>query len=127
MTAKPSNSAPAEFIRLLKQSINRSGLRPSEVAMQADISPAHLSRVLNGERGVPAIGIITRLEEIFDIQPRGQLFDAAGLHDPVVSKVLKKSKGRLLLRALVPLTDEETVIILSVAEGLAKHHSKQPH
>ncbi len=124
MAAKQSTTAPAEFIRLLKEFIHRSGLKPSEVAAKADISKAHLSRVLSGERGIPAVGIITRLEEVFDIQPRGLLFDAAGLHDSVVSKVLKKNHGRGLLRALGPLTDDEMAIVLSVAAGFAKHHSK---
>ena len=96
----------------------------AEVSGKADISPAYLSRLLNGERGVPAIGIITRLEEVFDIQPRGLLFDAAGLHDSVVSKVLKKDNARVLMRSLGPLTDEEMATVLNVVEALAKKHAK---
>ena len=124
MATQPASPAPSEFIRLLRQSFDTSGLTLTEVAGKAEISPAYLSRMLKGERGVPAIGIITRLEEVFDIQPRGQLFDAAGLNDSVVSKVLKKEQGRVLLRSLGPLTDEEMATVLSVADALAKNHSK---
>jgi transcriptional regulator with XRE-family HTH domain len=124
MATQPPTSAPTEFVRLLKQSFDGSGMTLAEVSGKADISPAYLSRLLNGERGVPAIGIITRLEEVFDIQPRGLLFDAAGLHDSVVSKVLKKDNARVLMRSLGPLTDEEMATVLNVVEALAKKHAK---
>jgi transcriptional regulator with XRE-family HTH domain len=119
---KPNGAAtaPPEFIRRLKESIQHSGLRPAAVAAQAEISRAHLSRLLSGERGVPAVGIITRLEEVLDVQPRGLLFDAAGLHDSVVANVLRKPRGREMLRAVVPLSDREMEIVLSVATGLAR-------
>jgi transcriptional regulator with XRE-family HTH domain len=125
MAAKRSTPATLEFIRQLKQSIYDSGLKPAEVAARAGISRAHLSRLLSGERGVPTVGTIARLEEALDIQPRGALFDAAGLHDSVVSKVLKKNHGRVLLRALAPLTDDEMGIVLRVTEGFARHHSRR--
>jgi transcriptional regulator with XRE-family HTH domain len=124
MATQPATTAPSEFIRLLKQSFDASGLTLTEVAGKAEISPAYLSRMLKGERGVPAIGIITRLEEVFDIQPRGQLFDAAGLNDSVVSKVLKKENGRVLLRSMGHLTDEDMATVLNVVNALAKNHAK---
>jgi len=122
MLKQHPTSAPAEFIRLLGQSIHDSGLTKAEVAFKADISPAYLSRLLHGVRGVPADTILVRLEEVLDIQPRGRLFDAASRHDAVVNKVLKKQKGRALMRSLVPLTDDEIAIILNVADGFAKKH-----
>lgn len=60
------------------------------------------------------------MEEVFNIQPHGLLFDVAGLHDSVVSKVQKKHNGCELLRALVQLTDVEVAIDHSLARGLAK-------
>ena len=69
---------------------------------------------------MPAVGIITHLEEVLDVQPRGLLFDAAGLHDSVVANVLRKPRGRVMLRAIVPLSDREMEIVLSVATGLAR-------
>jgi transcriptional regulator with XRE-family HTH domain len=121
MTQQPT-PAPPDFIRVLDQAIRHSGLTKAEVAFKADISPAYLSRLLHGARGVPADSIVSRLEDVLDIQPRGQLFDAAGRHDSVLSKVIKKPQARVLMRSLGPLTDDEMAIVLSVAEGLAKSH-----
>jgi transcriptional regulator with XRE-family HTH domain len=123
MTEQQPTSAPPEFIRLLDQAIRDSALTKAEVAFKADISPAYLSRLLHGVRGVPADEILVRLEDVLDIQPRGRLFDAAGRQDAVVNKVLKKDKGRVLMRSLGPLTDDELAIVLSVADGLAKNHN----
>lgn len=123
MEEQQPTSAPPEFIRLLEQGIRDSGLTKAQVAFKADISPAYLSRLLHGVRGVPADTILVRLEDVLDIQPRGRLFDAAGRHDSVVSKVLKKEKGRVLMRSLGPLTDDDMDFILSMAERLANKHS----
>jgi transcriptional regulator with XRE-family HTH domain len=123
MEEQQPTSAPPEFIRLLEQGIRDSGLTKAQVAFNADISPAYLSRLLHGVRGVPADTILVRLEDVLDIQPRGQLFDAAGRHDSVVSKVLKKKGGRVLMRSLGPLTDEDMDLILNMTERLAQKHS----
>jgi transcriptional regulator with XRE-family HTH domain len=120
MVDQQPTSAPPEFIRLLERSIRDSGLTKAQVAFKADISPAYLSRLLHGVRGVPADTILVRLEDVLDIQPRGRLFDAARRHDAVVEKVLKMEKGRILMRSLGSLTDEEMAIILSVADGFAR-------
>jgi transcriptional regulator with XRE-family HTH domain len=122
MTEQQPTSAPPEFIRLLEQGIRDSGLTKAEVAFNADISPAYLSRILHGVRGVPADGILVRLEDVLDINPRGQLFDAAGRHDTVVSRVLKKDKGRILMRKLAPLNDDDISTVLNVAEALARKY-----
>lgn len=122
MTEQQPTSAPPEFIRLLEESIAESGLTKAQVAFNADISPAYLSRLLHGVRGVPADTILVRLEEALDIQPRGLLFDTAGRHDSVVRKVLNKDKGRILMRKLAPLNDEEIGTVLNVAEALAKKY-----
>jgi len=122
MTEQQPTSASPEFIRLLEESIRTSGLTKAQVAFNADISPAYLSRLLHGVRGVPADTILSRLEDVLDVQPRGQLFDAAGRLDSVVSKVLKKSKGRTLMRQLAPLSDDDLGTILNVAEALGRKY-----
>lgn len=122
MEEQQPTSAPPEFIRLLVQGIRDSGLTKAEVAFKTDISPAYLSRLLHGVRGVPADEILLRLEDVLDIQPRGRLFHAAGRLDTVVSKVLNKEKGRVLMRSLGPLSDDDMAIIVNVADGLAKKH-----
>ena len=81
MTEQQPTSAPPEFIRLLEQGIRDSGLTKGEIAFKADISPAYLSRILHGVRGVPADSILVRLENVLAMDPPGQLFDAAGRHD----------------------------------------------
>ena len=126
MATQQPTSAPPEFIKLLEQAIRQSGLSKGEVAFKVEISAAYLSRLLHGDRGVPANSILTRLEDVLDIQPRGSLFDAAGRHDAVISKVLKKDKARVLLRSLGPLTDDEMATVLTVAESLAKNHRPTP-
>jgi transcriptional regulator with XRE-family HTH domain len=122
MATQQPTSAPPEFIRLLEQSIRLSGLTKAEVAFKAEISAAYLSRLLHGERGVPADSVLLRLESVLDIQPRGQLFHAAGRLDSSVSRVLKKKDAPVLMRSLGPLTDDEMAIVLNVAEGFAKNH-----
>jgi len=114
--------APPEFNRRLEEGIRNSGLTKAEVAFKADISPAYLSRILHGVRGVPADSILVKLEDVLDINPRGQLFDAAGRHDAVVSRVLKKEKGRVLMRKLAPLTDEDLSAVLTMAEALSRKY-----
>ncbi len=75
-----------------------------------------------GERREPADSVITRLEEVWTFNPAvifSMLLDGMM---PVVSKVLRKDKARILMRATGPLSDDELAIILNVAEGLAKKH-----
>jgi transcriptional regulator with XRE-family HTH domain len=120
MEEQQPTSAPPEFIRLLESAIRDSGLTKGQVAFKANISPAYLSRLLHGIRGVPADSVIVRLEDVLDIQPRGMLFDAAGRHDAVVSKVLRKNNARTMMRKLSALPDDEFNIVLSVADGFAQ-------
>ena len=123
METQQPTTAPPEFIQLLAQAIRDSGLTKAEVAFEADISPAYLSRLLNGVRGVPANTILSRLEDVLDVQPRGKLFHAAGRLDAVVSKVLKKDNGRILMRKLAPLSNDDIGTVLTVVEALAKKYN----
>jgi transcriptional regulator with XRE-family HTH domain len=120
MTEQQPTSARPDFIQRLEQAIRNSGLTKAEVAFKADISPAYLSRLLHGVRGEPADTIISRLEDVLDIQPRGQLFHAAGRLDTVVSRVLKKPNGPDLMRKLAPLTDDDMNTLLNVADALGR-------
>ena len=122
MTEQQPTSAPPEFIRLLEQAIHDSGLTKAEVAFKADISPAYLSRLLHGVRGVPADSILVRLENVLAMDPPGQLFDAAGRHDAVISRVLKKKNARPLMRKLATLRDDDFDVVLSMVDALARKY-----
>jgi transcriptional regulator with XRE-family HTH domain len=122
MTVQEPTAAPDRFVRLLDKSINAQRLSLREVARRIDVSIAYLSRLLNKQRGLPADKTITKMEKALQIEP-GVLFDAAGRHDAIASKVLKNDKARQLLRSLEPLTDQEFAQVLKVAQDLAtKYH-----
>jgi transcriptional regulator with XRE-family HTH domain len=125
MTTQADTSAPDRFLKLLRKALAGSGLSLNEAARQSDISPAYFSRLINGIRGVPGDETISKLEAVLDIQPRGLLFDAAGRHDVILAKVVKKDSERVLMRALAPLTNEDFAKVVKVAEQLAKKYNAQ--
>lgn len=125
METQEPTSAPDRFLRLLRRALASSGLSLREVSRKSAISPAYLSRLIKGERGAPSNETITRLEEALDIQPRGQLFDAAGRQDTLVTKVLNRDNQRILMRSLAPLTPEEFTKVVRVAEKLAQKYHKE--
>ena len=62
---KPTK-APDRFIRLLKKAMDEHPEKLSlrRVAKRADLSPAYLSLLLSGERGVPSNEAIAQLERV---------------------------------------------------------------
>ena len=125
MMIQEPTAAPDRFIRLLNKSIEQHGLSLREVACKADVSIAYISRLLNKQRGLPADETITKFEKALGIEP-GRLFDAAGRHDAVASKVFKNDSARRLLRSLESLSDDDFAKILKEAERLAKkYHSEE--
>lgn len=90
MATQEPTSAPAPFVRLLRKSVANQGLSLREIARQIGASTAYMSRLVNEQRGLPSDDTIRKLEDVLDIQPRGLLFDAAGRHDSVASKVIDR-------------------------------------
>jgi PTS system nitrogen regulatory IIA component len=125
MATQEPTAAPEPFVRLLRKSIAGQSLSLREIGRRIGVSTAYMSRLVNKQRGLPAKETITLLEEVLDIQPRGSLFDAAGQHDTVASKVLNKPGARILMRTLAKLTDEELAQVQKVAERYANLHTKQ--
>ena len=121
MTIQEPTAAPEGFIRLLNKSIDEQGLSLREVARQVGVSIAYLSRLLNKQRGLPAESTIAKLEKVLAIES-GRLFDAAGRHDALASKVFKNEGVRRLLRSLESLTDAEFEKVAKEAERLAKKY-----
>jgi transcriptional regulator with XRE-family HTH domain len=125
MTTQQPTAAPDRFVRLLRLALASQSLSLRKVAEKAGISPAYLSRLVNGERGLPTNdGIIEKLEKVLDFQP-GKLFDAAERPDLTAKTFLKKPQARPMMRSLAPLSDADLAKVLKVAEDLAKKHN--PH
>lgn len=121
MTIQEPTAAPDQFIRLLDRSIEKQRLSLREVARLAGVSIAYLSRLLSKQRGLPAKKTIEKFEKVLEIEP-GRLFDAAGLHDALASKVFKNERARHFLRSLELLSDEERSKVLQEAAQLAKKY-----
>ena len=126
MTIQEPTAAPERFIRLLEKSMNEQGLTLREVARKVGVSIAYISRLMNKQRGLPAKETITRFEKVLEIDP-GRLFDAAGLHDPLASKVFKNEGARRFLRSLEILSEAERSEVLKEAEELAKKYHPEDH
>jgi transcriptional regulator with XRE-family HTH domain len=128
MTIQEPTAAPDRFIRLLDKSIEKQGLSFREFASRTGVSIAYISRLLGKQRGLPAKKTIEKFEKVLEIEP-GQLFDAAGLHDALASKVFKDDGARRFLRSLELLSDGERAKVLEQAALLAKkyHPEKYDH
>jgi transcriptional regulator with XRE-family HTH domain len=126
MTIQEPTAAPDQFIRLLDRSIEKQGLSLREVARLAGVSIAYLSRLLSKQRGLPAKKTIEKFEKVLEIEP-GRLFDAAGLHDALASKVFKNEGARRFLRSIEHLSDEERAKVLQEAVALAKKYHPEEH
>lgn len=125
MRIQEPTAAPDPFVRLLRKSIAARGLSLRDIGRQIGVSTAYMSRLVNKQRGLPSDETIIKLEEVLDVQPRGMLFDAAGRHDSVTSRVLKKEGARILMRTLTRLTDEELAKVQEVAQRFANRHETE--
>ena len=120
MAIQEPTAAPEAFVRLLRKSVAQQNLSLRDIGRKIGASTAYMSRLMNKQRGLPADEMIIKLEEVLDIQPRGLLFDAAGRHDSVASKVLKRDGARILMRTLAKLSEEDMVEIQKKADELAE-------
>lgn len=121
MATQAPTPAPDRFLRLLRKALAGSGLSLRQAAARADISPAFLSLLLNGERGVPAPEVVRALERVLGLDG-GALFDAAGLADVTTRTFLRKKQARPLMRSLAHLSEQDLAKVLAVAEELARKH-----
>lgn len=122
MTTQQPTAAPDRFVRLLRLALASQPLSLRKVAVKAGISPAYLSRLVNGERGLPKEDIIiAKLEEILDFQP-GKLFDAAERPDLMAKTFLKKPQARPMMRTLAHLSENDLAKVQAVLDKLNKKY-----
>ena|ERR1017187_5029136 len=99
-----NTKAPERFIRLLKKAKDEHPEKLSlrEVARLADLSPAYLSYLFNGERRVPSNDAITRLAEVLNI-PIEELFNAAGKPNDAALEFFRKEEAGPIMHLLVDI------------------------
>ncbi len=108
MTANKSAKAPERFIRLLKKAMadHPEGLSLNQVARRADLSPAYLSFLLNGERGVPSNEAMAQLEQVLNI-PQGELNKAAGKPDDAALAFFRREEAAPIMRSLAEVPNSK--------------------
>ncbi|HUZ07101.1 MAG TPA: helix-turn-helix transcriptional regulator [Candidatus Paceibacterota bacterium] len=121
MTTQKPTKAPGRFLRLLEKAMQEhpDALSLREVARQADISPAYLSRLLSGERGVPSNDAIAQLERVLHI-PQGDLFKAAERPDDQALEFFRKDEAGSIMRTLAPLPNSQLAEVHKLIERFVK-------
>ena len=101
MAENKPTKAREQFIRMVKKAMDShpDKLSLSEVARRADLSPAYLSLMLNGERRAPSNAAIRQLEEVLNI-PQGELNKAAGKPDDSALEFFRKDEAAPIMRTL---------------------------
>jgi transcriptional regulator with XRE-family HTH domain len=117
---KPAK-APERFIRMLKKAMDkhRGKMSLRQLAKNADISPAYLSLLLNGERGVPSNDAISQLERVLNI-PEGELFKAAGRPNNQALEFFRKEQAGSIVRELSSLPNNRLPTVLKMIRRFVK-------
>lgn len=121
MTENKSAKAPERFIRLLRKAMNEHPEKLSlrQVATRADISPAYLCLLLNGERGVPSNDAIAQLERVLKI-PEGELFKAAARPDDQALEFFRREEAGSIMRTLAPMPNSQLSTVRKMIERFAQ-------
>lgn len=94
---------PKEFRDLITGAFEKQDMSLRQTAAAAGISPAFLSRILAGERGLPDDDTLLRLGRALDIKPPEQVLVAAGRLPEGMKRL-----AALYLRATEPLNRQES-------------------
>jgi transcriptional regulator with XRE-family HTH domain len=121
MTANKPAKAPQRFIRLLEKARNEHPEKLSlrQVAKRADLSPAYLSLLLSGDRGVPSNDAIARLEEVLHV-PKGELFQAAGKPNDAALDFFRKEEAGPIVRTLASVPNRHLPQVHKLIERFLK-------
>ena len=126
MRRAPKLPAPAGFIKMLREGMERRKISLNQLAEKAGVSPAYLSRILNKERGLPSDKAILRLAEVLDLQPPERLLIEAGRVPADLKPFLSQPRVPALLRAVGKLSETEQEEVLKRVQALAlKQHRRQ--
>jgi transcriptional regulator with XRE-family HTH domain len=125
MAENKTTKAPERFIRLLKKAMDEHSetLSLRQVAKRADISPAYLSYLLNGERGVPSNDAIAQLERVLNI-PKGELFKAAERPDDQALEFFRKDEAGPIMRTLAPLPNSKLGAVRKMIERFVQKQGR---
>ncbi len=125
MTENKPAKAPERFIRLLKKAMDehKDGLSLRQVARNADISPAYLSLLLNGERGVPSTDAIDRLERVLNI-PDGELFKSAGRPNDQALEFFRMEEAGPIVRELAAIPKSQLPDVLKMIKRFVKNKQR---
>ena len=126
MAESKTTKDTGRFIGLVKQAMAEHPKRPSlrEVARQADLSPAYLSLLLNGERDVPSNDAIAQLERVLNI-PTGDLFKAVGRPNDQALEFFRKDAAGSIMRTLAALPNSQLPAIQKMIESFAKKQRRK--
>ena len=117
-------AAPQGFVDLLHELMNKRDISLNQVAEQAGMSPAFLSRILNGKRGLPSDATILRLARVLDLRPPERLLIEAGRIPEELKPALSKPQIPALLRASEKLSESEFQEVLKTVQALAVKHRR---
>lgn len=94
-----------EFRSIVRTSLKKQGLSVRRAALQAELSPSYLSRILRGERDFPSTDAILRLARVL------------GIHPP---DLLLAHAGRVRLRAAADLTDKQISQVMQILHDVVR-------
>jgi transcriptional regulator with XRE-family HTH domain len=99
----------------------------NQLAAQAGVSPAFLSRILNRKRSLPSDKTILQLAQVLDVQPRERLLIEAGRIPEELRPTLNRPLVPELLRATGKLSETELQEVIKAAQSIAlrKHRTKE--
>src|SRR5271166_3363102 len=126
MRRSPKLPAPAGFIGMLRDGMEKREISLNQLAEKAGVSPAFLSRILNKERGLPSEKVILRFARVLDLQPPERLLIEAGRIPAELKPMLSQPGMPALLRAVGKLSETEQEEVMKTVEALVlKQHRRQ--
>ena len=117
-----------DFANWLREELEKRAWTQAELARQSKISPAQVTRLLNGERGIGENGIVA-IAHALKLPPE-TVFRAAGLLPPQSSKNERIEQAVYLMDDLPEQEQEDILEFIKLRHRLAEdrgiHESRRP-